>query len=135
MQAKAKSLIQQYYDSFNKQDLNTFLGLLDNQIVHEVNQGEKQIGLQAFTRFMDEMNEFYQETVKNLIIMANEEGTRASAEFTIEGVYKKTQATLPAAHNQRYALRCGAFFEIQNNKITRVTNYYNLQEWLKQIGV
>ncbi len=135
MQAKAKSLIQQYYDSFNQQDMSTFLGLLDNQIIHEVNQGEKQIGLQPFTRFMDEMNEFYQETVKDLIIMANEEGTRASAEFIIEGVYKKTQATLPVAHNQRYALRCGAFFEIKNNKITRVTNYYNLQEWLKQIGI
>ena len=29
----------------------------------------------------------------------------------------------------------GAFFEIARGRITRVTNYYNLQDWLRQVGV
>jgi hypothetical protein len=27
----------------------------------------------------------------------------------------------------------GAFFEIENGFITRVTNYYNLQDWIAQV--
>ncbi|MBZ0222866.1 MAG: isopropylmalate/homocitrate/citramalate synthase, partial [Dokdonella sp.] len=28
----------------------------------------------------------------------------------------------------------GAFFEIHDGRITRVSNYYNLQDWLRQVG-
>jgi len=28
----------------------------------------------------------------------------------------------------------GAFFEIENNVVKRITNYYNLQDWLRQVG-
>ncbi len=133
MQADAIKLITQYYDNFNKEDIVSFLGLLDEQVVHEINQGEAEIGVKAFAEFMERMNKAYSEKVKNLIVMANQEGTRASAEFVIEGTYKATDKDLPTAHNQRYELRCGAFFEINQNKITRVTNYYNMQDWLKQV--
>ena len=30
-------------------------------------------------------------------------------------------------------LRAGAFFDIRDGKIVRVTNYYNLEHWLKQV--
>jgi ketosteroid isomerase-like protein len=28
----------------------------------------------------------------------------------------------------------GAFFEVRDGKVARVTNYYDLQSWLQQVG-
>ncbi|MGD9593121.1 MAG: nuclear transport factor 2 family protein [Candidatus Berkiella sp.] len=130
----ALKLIQQYYDYFNNQDITSFLGLLDKNVVHEINQGDCEVGIEAFSLFMDKMNTAYQEKVKELSVLSNNDGSRASAEFFIEGIYLNTDQALPQAKNQKYRLRCGAFFEIKNNKITRVTNYYNMNDWLKQVG-
>ena len=35
---------------------------------------------------------------------------------------------------QRYVLPAGAFFELVDYRIARVTNYYNLNDWLQQVG-
>jgi len=66
--------------------------------------------------------------------MPSADGTRAAAEFMVHGEYLRTDPGLPAAHGQRYVLAAGAFFEIRDGLIARVTNYYNLAEWLRQIG-
>jgi steroid delta-isomerase-like uncharacterized protein len=39
-----------------------------------------------------------------------------------------------AARGQRYVLPAGAFFDIRDGRIARVTNYYNLQDWLRQVA-
>jgi hypothetical protein len=31
-------------------------------------------------------------------------------------------------------LPAGAFFELKDGKISRVTNYYNLNDWIAQVG-
>ena len=41
---------------------------------------------------------------------------------------------LPPAHGQKYRLPAGAFFEVRNGKVARVTNYYNLQDWIAQVS-
>jgi len=28
----------------------------------------------------------------------------------------------------------GAFFDLKDGKVARVTNYYNLQDWIAQVG-
>lgn len=126
-------LIQQYYDTFNQRDIPAFLSLLSDDVIHDINQGEREIGIAAFTQFMQRMDDAYQENIRDLVIMATPDGKRASAEFTVVGTYKKTDKGLPTASNQLYELRCGAFFDISDNKVSRVTNYYNLQHWLKQV--
>ena len=127
------ALIEKYYKAFNKGDLITFLSLLSDDVVHDINQGTQQIGKEAFKKFMDHMNECYKERANDLVIMSTDDGDRAAAEFMIEGTYLKTDKGLPEAKGQKYQLPVGTFFTIKNNKITRVTNYYNLQDWLKQI--
>ncbi len=128
-----KNLINEYYDAFNRQDMKTFLNCLSDDVVHDINQGASQHGKEAFTTFMQHMNRCYKETVKNLVIMVSEDGASAAAEFTIEGTYLATDSGLPEAKGQHYSLPVGAFFRIKNNKITRVTNYYNLNDWLQQV--
>jgi steroid delta-isomerase-like uncharacterized protein len=50
------------------------------------------------------------------------------------GEYLARDAGLPPARGQRYALPAGAFFALMDGRISRVTMYYNLPEWLRQVA-
>lgn len=133
-QHQALSLIQSYYSTFNSGDREAFLALLTDDVVHDINQGGIETGRAAFRAFLQRMDRCYREQVCDLVVFANEDGVRGAAEFYIEGEYLSTDDGLPPATGQRYRLRVGAFFDLQNGKVRRVTNYYNLEEWLRQVG-
>ena len=42
--------------------------------------------------------------------------------------------TLPEARGQKYVLPGGAFFTLKGGRITRITTYYNLQDWIRQVS-
>ncbi len=128
------NLIQQYYTAFNNGDMDTFLSLLTDDVIHDINQGKREIGKAAFTQFMACMNYNYKEQLADMVIMSTPEGSRAAAEFTVLGEYLKTDEGLPEAKGQKYRLPAGAFFEIRDNKVARITNYYNLQNWVAQVS-
>lgn len=132
---KTVTLISHYYEVFNGGDREAFLSLLDEQVQHDINQGGTEVGLTAFKAFLERMDRCYREQVEELQVFACEKGDRAAAEFYINGTYLTTDDGLPPATGQKYRLRVGAFFEIREGKISRVTNYYNLEEWLRLIGV
>ena len=128
------AIIQNYYRAFNEKRFSDMLALLHDDVVHDINQGERQTGKATFTKFMEGMNRHYDENLTAMVIMASEDGKRASAEFICNGTYLSTAEGLPPARGQKYSLPVGAFFDVQNGKITRVTNYYNLQEWIDQVN-
>ena len=132
-QQQSVKLLQLYYSTFNGGDREAFLDLLDVDIVHDINQGGGEYGLEAFLVFLQRMDRCYCEQVEDLVVMANEDGTRGSAEFFIRGQYAATDEGLPLATGQTYHLRVGAFFDIKDGKVTRITNYYNLQDWIAQV--
>ena len=134
MSHETVDLIRRYYDAFNAGDMEAFLGLLDEQVLHDVNQGGREVGRGAFARFMERMNRCYRERVTDLVVMAAPGGNRAAAEFTVEGTYLAPDNGLPPARGQTYRLPAGAFFEVRGGRITRVTNCYNLSDWLTQVG-
>jgi steroid delta-isomerase-like uncharacterized protein len=68
------------------------------------------------------------------VIMANEDGTNAAAEFVVHGQYIATDTGLREAKGQRYVLPAGAFFAVELGLIRRVTTYYNLTDWMRQVG-
>lgn len=113
--------------------MEAFCDLLTDDVVHDINQGKSEKGKEVFRAFMDRMNEHYKEKAVELVIFANETGDRAAAEFYIEGKYLKTDAGLPEAKGQTYRLRVGAFFDIREGKISRVTNHYNLNDWIEMV--
>ena len=130
----AKALISAYYATFNAGDMPAFLGLLHDEVVHDINQGERQHSKEAFARFMEHMNRCYRERLADIVVMASEDGTRGAAEFVVHGEYLSTDEGLPPANGQTYVLPAGAFFEIRDGKVARVTNYYNLNDWQAQVG-
>ncbi len=133
-QAAAVELLTRYYAAFNAGDMDTFLSLLTDDVVHHINQGAAQVGKPAFAAFMQQMNACYREQLKDIVVMAHADGSRAAAEFVVHGTYLKADEGLPPAHGQQYVLPCGAFFTLRDGKVARITNYYNLQDWLSQVS-
>lgn len=127
-------LLRRYYAAFNAGDWEGMLGCLTDDVVHDVNQGGREVGRAAFATFLARMERCYRERVEDLVVMVSADGTRGAAEFTIHGTYLVADEGLPPATGQRYVLPVGAFFEIREGRIARVTNYYNLQDWLRQVG-
>jgi steroid delta-isomerase-like uncharacterized protein len=80
------------------------------------------------------MERCYKEEVQNPVFMSNTDGTRAAAEFMLDGKYLVSDGDLPPARGQTYRLRVGAFFELKDSKITRVSNHYNLEDWIRQVS-
>lgn len=133
MSAKTEKLIRDYYAAFNRGDMDVFVGLLAENVAHDVNQGGREVGKAKFRRFMARMNKNYRERLTNIKVMASADGKSAAAEFVVHGTYLATDTGLPKAKGQTYKLPGGAFFDVRRGKIARITNYYNLQDWLKQI--
>jgi len=130
----ALELITAYYSAFNAGNMEGFLTLLHPEVVHDINQGRRETGKEPFARFMQHMNRCYREQLADIVVMASADGSRAAAEFTVHGEYIATDEGLPEARGQRYVLPAGAFFEIRDGKVARVTNYYNLNDWIAQVG-
>ncbi len=129
-----KVLLQDYYTVFNSGDREAMLALLAEDVVHDINQGGAEAGREAFRAFLQRMDRCYAEQVEELVVFASEDGSRGAAEFYISGTYLSTDTGLPPATGQKYRLRVGAFFDIRDGKVARVTNYYNLEDWLRQVG-
>lgn len=134
MREQTIALIERYYAAFNAGDMDTFLGLLTEDVVHDINQGSREHGKAAFGAFMQHMNRCYREQLTDLTVMASDDGRRAAAEFVVNGEYLVTDTGLPDAHGQRYRLPAGAFFDVRDGCVARVTNYYNLPDWTAQVG-
>lgn len=127
------ALIERYYAAFNDGNREAMLACLTEDVAHDINQGERQTGKAAFAAFLAHMDRCYAEQLTDIAIMATPDGTRAAAEFVVHGQYLATDEGLPEATGQRYVLPAGAFFTIENGLIARVSVYYNLPDWTRQV--
>ncbi|MBC2661238.1 nuclear transport factor 2 family protein [Novosphingobium flavum] len=128
------ALIGRYYAAFNAGDNAGMLSCLAEDVAHDVNQGARQTGKDAFRAFLAHMDRCYREQLADIVVMASDDGTRAAAEFTVHGTYLADDEGLPPATGQTYVLPAGAFFELADGAITRVSVYYNLADWIAQVG-
>jgi steroid delta-isomerase-like uncharacterized protein len=132
-QSATEALIRTYYDAFNRGDTDAVLACLADDIVHDVNQGVRRKGKAAFRAFSQHMTRCYREQLTEIVVMAASDGGRAAAEFNVHGTYLETDEGLPPANGQTYTLPAGTFFAVKDGRITRVTTYYNLTDWLMQV--
>lgn len=131
---RAIELVLRYYAAFNRGEVETMLGLLADDVIHDPNQGRREIGIAAFRDFLQRMDSCYREQIGDIVVTATQDGSRAAAEYLVQGDYLSDDAGMPPARGQRYSLAGGAFFELRDGRIARVTNYYNLADWKSQVG-
>ena len=128
------ALLDRYYSAFNARDWEGMLACLADDVAHDINQGERQVGKDRYRAFLGHMERCYRERLEDIVLMANEDGSRAAAEFVVHGEYIATDEGLPAAAGQTYVLPAGAFIGIAGGRIARLTMYYNLADWTRQVG-
>jgi steroid delta-isomerase-like uncharacterized protein len=126
--------VQTYFDAFNAGDTDAMLACLSDDVAHHVNEGNIRRGKAAFAEFCAHMTRCYAEQLTDMVIFDAEGGTRAAAEYTVNGTYIATDAPLPEARGQSYKIPAGSFFTLENGKITRVTTRYNLSDWTAQVA-
>jgi steroid delta-isomerase-like uncharacterized protein len=131
---EAERLIRAYYAAFDAGDRAAMLALVADDVVHDVNQGQRRQGKPAFAAFMAQMDAAYAERIEDLVVMVDGTGQRAAAEFLVAGRYLRTDPGLPEARGQAYRLPAGAFFTIRDGLIARVATHYNLPDWIRQVS-
>lgn len=129
-----RALIERYYAAFNAGDAQGMLDCLDDDVAHHVNEGGVRQGKALFAEFCGHMGVSYRERLEDIVILVGEDGSRAAAEFTVHGEYLQTDPGLPEARGQHYVLPAGTFFAIRDGRISRVTTYYNLADWVRQVS-
>ncbi|MGR3454482.1 ketosteroid isomerase-related protein [Pseudooceanicola sp.] len=125
--------IRRYFEAFNAKDVDAMLDCLTEDVAHHVNEGQVREGRARFAEFCAHMARCYDETLTELVLFEAERGTRAAAEYMVNGTYLDTDAGLPEARGQSYRLPAGSFFTLRDGKIARVTTYYNLADWMAQV--
>lgn len=130
---RATEVVLAYYAAFNRGDWASMQALLTGDVIHDLNQGTRESGKPAFAAFQQRMARSYREQLHDTVVLASPDGARAAAEYVVHGEYLVADDGLPPANGQRYVLPGGAFFDIRDGLIARVTNYYNLEDWLAQV--
>jgi steroid delta-isomerase-like uncharacterized protein len=132
--AETESLIARYYAAFNAADPAGMLACVTEDVEHRVNEGGIRRGRALFADFCAHMGVSYRETLRDIVVFATDDGTRAAAEFVVHGSYLQTDPGLPPARGQGYVLPAGAFFDIRDGRIARITTFYNLADWVRQVS-
>jgi len=135
MTQSANTTITAYYAAFNAGDAAGMLACVTDDIEHRANEGDTRHGHAKFAEFCAHMGVSYRETLTDMVIFTSDDGTRAAAEFVVHGQYLQTDPGLPVAQGQTYTLPAGAFFELRNGQISRVTTFYNLADWVRQVSL
>ncbi len=130
----ARPTLARYYATFNAGDAAGMLAELTEDIEHRVNEGGIRRGKALFAEFCSHMGVSYREELRDLVLFSSDDGTRGAAEFTVHGTYLQTDPGLPEARGQTYVLPAGAFFELREGRIARITTFYNLKDWIAQVS-
>ena len=126
------AVVEAYFAAFNVGDVEGMLTCLTDDIAHHVNEGQVRQGKELFAAFCTHMSRCYREELTDMVIFQT--GPRAAAEYVVNGTYLTTDAGLAEATGQTYRLPAGSFFDLRDGKIARVTTYYNLADWVRQVS-
>ena len=67
--ATTRGLLARYYEAFNARDISGMLDCLHEDVAHDVNEGKREIGKEAFKQFLIHMNRCYRERLDAIEIM------------------------------------------------------------------
>jgi steroid delta-isomerase-like uncharacterized protein len=131
---QSRQTIERYFTAFNAGDTEAMVACLAQDVAHHVNEGQVREGRAKFAEFCAHMSRCYSEELTDMVIFVSDDGTRAAAEYTVNGTYLQTDPGLPEAKGQTYRLPAGSFFSLEDGQITRVVTYYNLADWIRQVS-
>jgi steroid delta-isomerase-like uncharacterized protein len=130
---RTSALILRFYSAYNRRDIDGMLDCVNDDVVHDLNQGQREVGKAALRAYLQRILRCYSEEVRDIVVLSIDDGTRAAAEFVQHGVYQETEPGLPPARGQQYVLPGGGFFTVHMGKIARVAHHYDRQDRANQL--
>lgn len=110
----AASLVKRYVAAFNARDWDALAEILDEDLVHDDFDGERQIGRDAFRRQLAARASERRETLADVAVLAASDSGRAGAEFTLRG---------QTPDGRSFALAAGEFYDTANGRISRISSF------------
>lgn len=123
-----------HHAAFKAGDVDAMPDCASEDVQHRVNEGGIRHGLALFAQFCTYVAADYRKTLSDIDIFSNEAAKLGAAEFTVHGQYPKTDLGLPVAGGQSCILPAGAFFDLRDGKISRLTTFCNLEDWKRQVS-
>ena len=68
---RASELVLDYYAALNRHDIDGVLALLTEDVVHELNQGPREVGRAAFAAFLQRVEACYHEQLRDVVVMSS----------------------------------------------------------------
>ena len=123
-QIDTHALIERYLVAHCARDTEAMLACVSDDVIHDVNQGERRHGKDRFHAFCARMAHHYNENLEDTVILVSKDGVRAAAEFNVRGVYLASEPGLPLAAGQTYVRsRRGRFLRRSSDgRIARSNN-------------
>ena len=125
MSQNTEQLIAQYLSAFNHADWDGMLALMSHDVVHDLNDSNRRVGLEAFTEQLNQSKHSYLEVISDIETEVPGNGDRAIAAYTISGQYLATAAGMPTARGQRYRISGKSIFDIRDGKISRIISEFD----------
>jgi steroid delta-isomerase-like uncharacterized protein len=116
--SETEGLVRRFLGAVNASDSQAALACLAEDVAHDRPDGRREIGHDAFRQFFAERLRHGDQTLADIAVMSDESGNRAAAEFTSRG--RSAASGMPG---ERYSVAAGLFFEIDDDLITRVSDY------------
>ncbi|PWV64623.1 nuclear transport factor 2 family protein [Plasticicumulans acidivorans] len=120
MNAPTQGLIERLYAALNARDYESVRELLGSEFVYSDSAECRQLGKAAYLRELKQAAQHVREHFFELCVMCNSDGSRAAAEYTVLGV------SLDGDEGGNYRLIGGAFFELHEGLIQRISQHRNL---------
>src|SRR3546814_14462188 len=76
----AATLITAYYDAFNRGDREAMLSMLTDDVAHDLNQGAREVGREAFRAFLQRMDRCSGQPLLGIVVLVSADGLRAGSE-------------------------------------------------------
>lgn len=130
---ETRALIMRFLKAFNEGDSAAMLACLADDVIHDINQGDREIGKEKFRWFVATRNRHFRESVGDIVVMTDEDGMHAATEFTLRGAYLSSVEGLPQATGQHYAIAAGSFFDVDDGRIARMSVHFNRTAWIEQL--
>jgi steroid delta-isomerase-like uncharacterized protein len=130
-----EALVRRYYDAFNRGDTEDMLACVADDVIHDLNQGERRLGKERFRAFCARMAHHYKEELREIAVMGSADGARAAAEFNVHGgpIWPAKRAC-PRPRASAMSCPPARSSPSATAKIVRVTTYYNLTDWIMQVS-
>lgn len=129
MYERTLDLLNDYFRAYNAKDVEALLGLVRADLRHDIDCRQRELGKQAFRRFLLTKTALFDEHVYDLELFINADGTRAAAEYKVLGFFLSGDhaSRLPAG-GRTYRVAAGTFFDVHGGLISRISSYGNRRE-------